>query len=105
MANAMSNASVHIPSSRAEERRGIGSRLGRSGMVEAPDGIASLPLGSFGIPTALTEVNNGGSQEDGPAGGSERRVNDQRFFTDPSPSFVVSVWQNQAAPAEREARG
>jgi hypothetical protein len=76
-----------------ESKRRKALRLGWSGMVEAPNGIAGFILGSFGIPTALTEVNNGGSQEDGPAGGRERSVNGQLLLAN-FDEFSLSVNQS-----------
>jgi hypothetical protein len=92
----MSNASVHIPSSQAEERRGIGSRFGWSGMVETPDGIASLSLGSVGVPTALTNVEGADPWEDRSAGGRERSFDGQLLLANYD-EFSLSVNQSTGA--------
>jgi hypothetical protein len=46
-------------------------------MVEAPNGITGLSLGSVGVPTALTNVERADPWEDRSAGGRERSVNGQ----------------------------
>ena len=65
-------------------------------MVEAPNGIAGVPLGNFGVSTALADVVEAeGLQIDGSAGSGESGLYDQRFFANASTSFVF-VGKNQS---------
>ena len=65
-------------------------------MIEAPNGIAGVPLGNVGVSTALADVVEAeGLQIDGSAGGGESGLNKQRFFANPSP-FVAFGGNNQS---------
>ena len=70
--------------------------MGWLGIVEAPDGIAGVSLGSFGILTANLVIMSTAT-EDRNAGSSEGSLDDQRLFANSDVSSILTTSLNQVA--------
>jgi len=71
--------------------------MGWLGVVEAPDGVTGVPLGTFGISTSNLVIMST-TTKDRNAGSSEGNLDDQRLFTD---ADDVSIPYNEQAGTPR----